>query len=77
MNRLTETDFFGLIVWIGGTDKERKERLHAYEDTGLEPDEIVKALRDNDAYRLAGIRYEEEISRLKDEVRRMREEEYD
>lgn len=37
---LTAYDFFGDLTWTGGTDKERCERLHAFEELGLEPEEI-------------------------------------
>lgn len=39
---LTAIDFFGKVVWTGGTDDERAARLRAYEATGMEPEEIVE-----------------------------------
>ena len=42
---LTAIDFFGKVVWTGGSDQERAERLRAYEATGMEPDGIVEMKR--------------------------------
>ena len=39
---LTAIDFFGKVVWTGGSDQERADRLRAYEATGMEPEEIVE-----------------------------------
>lgn len=39
---LTAIDFFGKVVWTGGSDQERAERLRAYEATGMEPEEIAE-----------------------------------
>lgn len=42
---LTAIDFFGKVVWTGGSDQERAERLRAYEATGMEPEEIAENIR--------------------------------
>lgn len=42
---LTAIDFFGKVVWTGGTDSERAARLRAYEATGMEPEEIAEMKR--------------------------------
>ena len=42
---LTAIDFFGKVVWTGGSDQERAERLWAYEATGMEPEEIAEMKR--------------------------------
>lgn len=65
MNDLTAYDFWGDPTWVGGDDEERCKRLRAYEKTGMEPEEITAMQRDNEKYRLAGLRYEEEIAKLK------------
>lgn len=64
---LTAYDFWGEPTWIGGSDEDRCKRLRAYEKTGMEPEEIASMERDNEKYRLAGLRYEEEIAKLKRE----------
>lgn len=67
MNDLTAYDFWGNATWVGGDDMARCERLRLYEKTGMEPEEITAMQRDNEKCRLAGLRYEEEIAKLKRE----------
>lgn len=68
MNDLTAYDFWGNATWTGGDDMARCERLRLYEETGMEPEEIKAMQRDNEAYRMAGLHYEEEIAKLKREL---------
>lgn len=42
---LTAIDFFGKVVWTGGSDQERAERLRTYEATGMEPEELAENIR--------------------------------
>lgn len=65
---LTAYDFWGDPTWVEGNDEERCKRLRAYEKAGMEPEEITAMQRDNEKYRLAGLRYEKEIAKLKREL---------
>ena len=73
MNRYTATDFFGCLGWIGGTEQERIARLAAYEDTGLEPEEIERLKRDVEKYTGIGLNYEAEITRMESAMARQAE----
>lgn len=65
-SNLTGVNFFGCAVFTGGDEAARATRLNAYESTGLEPEEIERLKRDVEAYKGAGLRYEEEIAGLKE-----------
>ena len=44
MERLTERSLYGSTVYISTDEQTARQKLAAYEDTGLEPEQIAEML---------------------------------